>query len=180
MVYSRRVVKRRPASLTPEEWDNIVAGRIKWPPAGDAGSAEPDDLPADRTILCWWCREYHRASEVKGCMGLPMKKATQGNSTSSTSSVLVPGLLAAFSEIWAFLTATSYPDGSKRRTGRLSLSCESGQLKLSLSDDETAQYICLSSTSLDDALLAAEVGMAEGTLSWRESKYQGQGGKKRP
>lgn len=171
MSYSRRVLKRRTATLTDEEWAKIVAaGRLPRPafaltPPGESVAVK------DRKVLCWWCREVHFASEVLSCMALPMRRAANGSSTSSTSSVLVAGLLTQYSEIWEFLTATKYPDGKSRRTGRLSLSCESGGIRCSLMDDETGQYASQISPSLDDLLLSVEAALADGSLSWRESKY---------
>lgn len=122
-------------------------------------------------VLCWWCSEYHPPSEVRKCMALPRKTPGTESSESSTSKPLDPGPLKQFSELWEFLTATCYSDGSKRRTGRLSVSFESGALKLSLSDDETGQYACLSGRNLTSLLEDAELRMDDGTMPWRSSKY---------
>lgn len=124
-----------------------------------------------RRVLCWYCREYHAPAEVTACMALPRKMASTDGSATSSSNALAPGPLAEYSEIWAFLTATKYPDGSRRKTGRLSLSCESGVMKLSCTDEETGQYVCLSFADLGEALLAFEAGLAAGDLPWRPSKY---------
>jgi len=171
MVYVRRVVKRRPASLTEEEWLQLVNHPPVWPPRGDVAFCTPRPAVSDWHVLCPWCRERHLASEVDPCMALPTKRAPIGNSTSSTSSVSAGELLRPFSEVWAFLSATAYPNGMKRRTGRLSVSCESQGLRLSCQDEETGLYVSLTANTLDDLLLAFEVGLAGGDLPWRESKY---------
>lgn len=132
---------------------------------------EPKPIVHDWMVLCHHCRDRHRASEVPTCMALPTRKAPAERSTSSTSSALAAGLLTPYSEIWAFLTATAYPNGAKRRTGRLSLSCESASLRLSVTDEETGLYATFQGSSLDDCLLAFEAGLAAEEVPWRESKY---------
>lgn len=124
-------------------------------------------------VLCWWCRTYHPPEEVERCMALPEKRATANGSASSMSSASAKGLLEPFVELWAFLTASTYPDGRKRRTGRLSVSFESGLLGLLLTDDETGQYAFLNGRSLDDLLLEVESRLADGSLAWRPSRYNG-------
>jgi hypothetical protein len=171
MAYQRRVVKRRPASLTEQEWLEMTTRPPVWPPLSDVGSPAARPGPVDFDVLCWWCRCRHRASEVDQCMALPRKSAAAGPSPSFTSRLLVAGLLTPFCETWAFLTATTHPDGASRVTGRLSLSCESGQLKLSCTDDETGQYASLTGPSLDDLLLTFETGLEAGTVPWRMSKF---------
>jgi len=128
-----------------------------------------------RTVLCWWCRERHSPAEVQACMALPRKTATANGSSSSTSSALAAGLLEPYPELWAMLTAVSFEDGTKRRTARLSLSCESGLLGLLLTDEETGQYAFLNGHRVDDLLAEAELRLADGSLSWRPSRYQGKG-----
>jgi hypothetical protein len=157
-------------------WKNLEEGLYRGPvrdhprysPRLPSSVADPD-----RTVLCWWCREHHLASEVEQCMSLPMKRASAGNSKSSTSSALVAGLLQPYSELWAFLTARTYPDGTKRLTGRLSLCCDSGGIRLSCTDDQTGLYVSLLGNSVDDVFLAFEAGLAADDLPWRESKFQG-------
>jgi hypothetical protein len=126
-------------------------------------------------VLCWWCRERHHPDEVEKCMALPRKPAAVNGSASSTSKSLGAGLLSPFSELWGFLTTTQYEDGTKRQTGKLSVSCESGMLGLLLTDPETGQYAFLNGHSLDDLLLEAETRMGDGSLSWRPSRWQGKG-----
>ncbi len=134
----------------------------------------PSDKPAVTVgrILCWWCREYHSPAEVVSCMAIPRKVASAESSTSSTSSALVAGPLSQYSELWAFLTAAAYEDGQKRRTGRLSLSCEQGMLGILLNDEETGQYAFLNGRSLEGLLTEVELRLGDGSLSWRPSRFQ--------
>jgi hypothetical protein len=108
-------------------------------------------------------------------MVLPRRTADAGNSGSCTSSALVAGPLSQYSELWAFLTSTTYPDGTLRRTGSLSLSCESGMLGLSLNDAETGQYAFLNGKDLEDLLTTAELRLTDGSLAWRPSRYARKG-----
>jgi len=171
MGYVRRVVKRRPASLTDEEWLDLLTtpflsrGYLRERDGVDVGRAQI------RTVLCPWCRERHPPGEVKACMALPRKTATVASSGSSTSSALDAGPLTAFSELWGFLTLTSFPDGTKRRPGKISLSCESDLLGISLQDTETGQYAFLQGRNLNGLLEEVELRLDDGSLPWRPSKY---------
>ena len=170
-MFYRTVRHKRSASMTDEE---IVALQAKAREHAldlqmvDAARGSP---VAPCRILCQWCRDYHSPEEVELCMALPEKRAIVGASASSTSSALGAGLLTPFSELWAVLTATSYPDGRPRLTGRLSLSCESSLLKLTLTDNQTGHYACLTGSSLDDLLLSMEAGLSDGTCPWRLSTF---------
>lgn len=152
-------------------WDNILSISWTWPPPWDPGSPAAKPEPADRPLLCWWCRSIHLASEVDACMALPTRKSSTGGNGSSTSSASVGTLLKPYSELWAFLTARNFPDGSRRQTGRLSLSCDSGGLVLSCTDTQTGLYCTLKGASLDDLFLAVEAGLAANDLPWRDSKF---------
>ena len=175
MSYRRRVVKRRPASLTDEEWVSLLGSRFvsreHFRPRDGRGSVQ---VPVP-SVLCWWCRERHGPDEVVKCMALPRKTASAANSESSTLNALDAGPLAQYSELWAFLTQTAYPDGQKRQTGKISLSFESGLLGLLLTDSETASYAFLNGRGVTDLLTEAELRLADGSLSWRVSKYPARG-----
>lgn len=164
---------KKTAGELAEFWDNILSITWEWPPRWDVGSPDPRPVRSDWDVLCWWCRTVHPASEVEKCMALPTKRAVVGQNGSSTLSALDAGLLKPYSEIWAFLTQRSYPDGTKRQTGRLSLSCGSDGLVLSCTDDQTGQYCTLNGKSLDDLFLAFEAGLAASDLPWRESRFNG-------
>jgi len=106
-------------------------------------------------------------------MAFPVKPTASGSSASAMSSALEMGLFKPFPELWDFLTTSTLPDGASRQTGRLSVSCESGVLKLSLTDDFTGQYACLSGKRLDDLLAEVELRLADGSLPWRASNFTG-------
>jgi len=172
MVYYRRVVKRRPACITDEEMASLLDAARRWEShfqARDGFVSPPVEI---RTVLCPYCRERHEPAGVDICMVLPRKTATADSSGTSTLKPLVAGLLSQYSELWAFMTAETFPDGAKRRTGKISLSCDKGMLGLLLTDDETNAYAFLNGTSLDDLLDEAELRLGDGTLTFRPSKYQ--------
>jgi hypothetical protein len=170
-MYFKRVVKRRSACMTDDEVYALQAAAREHA-LELAKTTSPDRPPATiGNVLCWWCRTMHSPGEVQSCMALPEKRAIAAVSGSSTSNALVAGLLTPFSELWAVLTAQAYPDGRKRLTGRLSLSCESSLLKVTVTDPETGLYGCLTGSSVDDLLLAIETGLADGTFPWRASSY---------
>jgi len=109
----------------------------------------------------------------KGGAQLPLPRKTDpatGTSTSS-SGALVPGLLSGLPEIWAFLTSTAFPDGSKRHPGKVSFSFASQTITLSLTDVETNSFVSRSGRDLDALLLTVEQGLAEGSLDFQASKY---------
>ncbi len=164
-------MNRSPATMTWEEAVYLTALGGKCRP--DFASRDRQDLPGVvvRNVLCPFCREYHCPAEVDKCMVLPRKSATANGSASSTSKPLDAGLLQQYSELWAFLTAETFPDGTKRRSGRISLSFESGLLGLLLTDEETGQYAFLNGRDLDDLLADGELRLADGSLSWRPSRY---------
>jgi hypothetical protein len=175
MVYFRRVVKRRAACLTDEEMSALSRAAKKWEAhfrARDGQGSLPVAVP---TVLCPYCRERHSPAEVDACMVLPRKSASAETSGSSTSKQLGAGPLLPCSELWAFLTSTSFPDGTKRRTGRLSVSCDGDMLGLLLNDEETGAYSFLNGRDLAALLEEAELRLADGSLSWRASKYQRRG-----
>jgi len=130
-------------------------------------------------ILCWWCRERHSPERVEACMALPRKIARAEDSASSTSNVLDAGLLSQYSELWAFLTTTTYPDGTKRLPGKISLSCESGLLGLLLTDCDNDQYAFLSGRNPTTMLEEAELRLSDCSLSFKPSKYPSRGGRRK-
>lgn len=144
------------------------------------GKVRPDfrardghDEPAVKIVrvLCFWCRFYHEPAEVLTCMKIPERRAVSANGTGCSSSALEAGLLTQYSELWAFLTGNPSGTGKPRLPGSLSLRLESGLLAVSLTDPETCQYCCLNGTKLDDLLTQLELGLEDGSLPWRPSKY---------
>jgi len=171
MVRKGRWVDRRAATLTWEEAVYLTAlgGKVRLVDMDTVPSGKPA-VTVGR-VLCWWCREYHSPAEVEACMALPRKAAAVSGSGSSTLKSLDAGLLTQYSEIWAFLTAEAYEDGTKRQTGRLSLSFESGLLGLLLTDEGNGQYAFLNGRTVNGLLEEAELRLADGSLSWRPSRY---------
>jgi len=110
-------------------------------------------------------------------MVLPRKNAVANGSASSTSNALDPGPLTPFSELWGFLTQVLWEDGKPRLPGKITLSCDVDMLGLSLQDAETGQYAYLNGRSLGSLLEEAELRLADGSLSFRPSRY-GKAGKR--
>lgn len=146
-----------------------LGGKVREPFMPRDGNGQPAVKVVE--VLCWWCRNFHSPAEVEGCMALPEKRAANGSSTSSTSNALEKGLLEQYAELWEFLTATSYPDGRKRQTGRLTVSFDAGLLGLLLTDEETGQYAFLNGRNVTTLLEEAELRLSDGSLSWRVSRY---------
>ncbi len=167
----RHVLNKRSVEMSWEEATLLTA--LGGKPRPDAW--HPDQPVRGRVVieevLCCFCRNYHHPDEVNKCMVLPRKTAAVEGSQSSTSNALDAGQWKLFPELWEFLTASVFPDGASRRTGRLSVSFESGAIRLSLTDDETGQYASLSGRKLDDLFLDLEVRLAEGSLPWKASRY---------
>lgn len=169
MAYFRRVVKRRPASLLDDEWIRMTKKRGGEPrPPTFGGPTEPV-LLAGYPVLCCFCRQYHSVNPRVACMPVPEKEDVKMGSSSSSSNAQVGELLKQYPEIWDFLTASKTPSGKSRQTGRLSLSCEGGQLRLSLTDAHTGSYATLSGATFDELLLGFEVGLSDSRVAWRPS-----------
>jgi hypothetical protein len=125
--------------------------------------------PPDRF---WRARpDYPSLPEVGLCMVLPRRGQSNQTKHSSSSAALVPGVFKELPELWAFLTASTFPDGAKRKTGRLSFSCDAGNVVLSLNDPESNQYVTLSGRNVQELLETAELKMVADELDWRRSKF---------
>lgn len=133
---------------------------------GNEAQVSPLLLPCHRCDRVW------QAFEGAVChMALPRKSEGTNGSGSSTSSACPGKLLAEFSQLWDFLTLTTWSDGKKRQTGRLSLSLDAGRLRLSLTDEETGTYASLVGDTLDDLLVEVEVRLRDGQMPWRASGF---------
>jgi len=171
MSYHRRVVKRRSACMTDEEWLSVVARgklpRPDWVPIDDRDYPPPDvdDLVKQKKImdLKWRLEQL--------CMALAKPSTSLTANGSSPSGVSRGELLKQYSELWEFLTGAAYSDGTKRQPGCMSVKCTPGGLQVTLTDPSSGSYCCLTAASLDDALLALEMGLAEGSTTWRSSSY---------
>src|SRR6266576_1571279 len=166
MPYYRRVLKRRPASLTDEEWSKLLSTRFVdrgYFVARDAGAHPPADV-SDMAMSVVLANLRWRLEKL--CMSMS-KPSTSPKTNGSLSSVAVPGqLLGPFSELWEFLTGTKYADGTSRQPGLLSLKLSSTGLQVTLTDNSSGSYCCLTAMSLDDLFLSLEVGLKEGSLAW--------------
>lgn len=170
-MYRRRVVKRRPASLTEEEWLTcIVRGKLPRPGlvARDGDVYPPPDvydlvMARELDVLRWRLETL--------CMALTKPLTSQSQNGSSSSGASPGQLLAVFSELWEFLAGKAYSDGTPRQTGQLSLKLSSAGVQVTLTDPTSGTYCCQTAMTLDDVLLALEIGLKEGSLAWRLSGY---------
>ncbi len=160
-----------------------ACGRVSWMPHSDCLPGKfretrslVDGLvyPSCRQVelLCFWCLVEQRRKEGLVCMAVPNLKGLGEGCASSTSNALDGGPLRQFSELWEFLTARVYPDGSERRGGKMSLSCESGSLGLCLTDMDTGAYAFLNGSDLEVLLLEAEDRLAHGTMAFKATRYE--------
>jgi len=167
----RRVVKRRPASLSADEWLQLcrrgALPRPDWVPIDDRPYPPVDvyDLVLARNLVdLAWRVEQLMCAMLRPATSTPLNG-------SSASNVSRCELLSAFSELWEFLTTNKYADGTARLTGQLSVKLVSGGLQVTLTDPTSATYCSLTATSLQDAFLSLEIGLKDGTLAWRASGY---------
>ncbi len=171
MSYQRRVVKRRPASLTQEEWLQVVE-RGKLPrPDFMPRDGNPPLLPDVRDLVL-----EAGLVDLKrrlGVLCVALQKPTPNGTSPGQSSVTVQQgkMLADFSSIWEFLTGTSFADGTSRYPGSLSLKLTSGSLQVTLTDPSTATYCCRSGRKLEDVLADLERAFLDNSLGWRPSGF---------
>jgi len=170
-MYYRPVRKKRSACLTDEELANLqAAARLHAADIQKANTIWQAPVVPDR-ILCWWCRAYHRPDEVEQCMALHRPLPPASSNGTSSSSAKMGSLLAEFSEVWEFLSSTRYADGAQRQTGQFSLRCEHNGLRGTLTDPSSSSYCSLTMESLDELLLAFEIGLKANSLDWRKSSF---------
>lgn len=174
----RRGVDRRPAGLSWGEAIRLTAlGGMVLPYFRDRdGRVDPVLVPEE--ILCWWCRDRHSPGEVVACMAIPRPQAVSNGDSTSSSIVKMPSWLSQLPEIWEFLSLASYKDGAPRQLGKVSLGLVSGGVQMTLTDPSSSTYCSRQFPSLDDALLAFELGLKDGSLTWRASGPQK--GRRRP
>jgi hypothetical protein len=170
-MYSRPLRKKRTAFFDDPVWVEVFE-RGKRPRPDFECRADRTFPPADVSDLLMQAQltDLLRRLEVLMCAMQRPKTSTSANG-SSASSVSQCELLAAFSELWDFLTRNSYSDGTSRTTGQMSVKLGSGGLQVTLTDPTSATYCCLTATSLQDAFLGLEIGLKDGSLAWRPSGY---------
>lgn len=108
-------------------------------------------------------------------MGMPMKNK---RSESSSSPAGTPA--AQLPEQWvkkhpnlaAWMTETSWEDGSVRVPSSVLFFCEDGAVKGMLNDRDAQAVAFVSGSSVDDCWALLERGLASDRLDWRRSKAQ--------
>lgn len=91
-----------------------------------------------------------------------------------------PGkVLAGFANLLEFLSMRTWPDGSLRLTGTITLSTEGSSWKATLKDRDSAGVAFVTADTPDSLLKALDKGIEAGTLEWRDDKFQGGSGKRR-
>lgn len=171
MGYFKRVVKRRSACMTDEEWRSLLSTRFVDPGYFSArdGVARP---PVDTdSLLKQVAINDLRWRLERLCMALAKPQVRGKADASSTSTARMGGLLSQFSELWEFLSGNTYADGTPRLMGHLSLRCTLEGVQVTLTDPSSRSYSTRHAQTLDDALLALEVALKDGSLKWLPSAY---------
>ena len=136
---------------------------------GDYPPADVSELVYDRAVneLYWRLRVLW--------MAMLEPQVARGANGSSSSVARIGELLSQFSELWEFLSGTTYATGKPRQTGHLSLRLVSDGVQVTLTDPTSATYSTRVAVSLDEALLSLEVALKDGTLKWHASSFKPKG-----
>lgn len=102
-------------------------------------------------------------------MALERPKVADAVGSPSSLTAKIPPWLSQFPELWEFLSKPYYKDGSTRQLGKISFGWSSGGVQMTLTDPSSSTYCSRLYPTFDDALLAFEVGLGEGSLTWRAS-----------
>jgi hypothetical protein len=171
MSYYRRVVKRRPASLTDEEWLLVVErGKLPRPTLVSVDDRYYPPVDVYDLVLARELEDLRWRTEQL-CMAMQEPTVTRKGEGSSSSSAIRGELLSHFSELWAFLSGTTYASGKPRLTGSLSVSLASDGVKVTLTDPTSGTYCTRVGNSLDDVLMQLEIGLADATLKFLPSSF---------
>lgn len=128
---------------------------------------------------CVSCRRVHQSWEREVCMPVARRVSSSGSSGTG-SAVATPGkVLAGFANLLEFLSMRTWPDGSLRLTGTITLSTEGSSWKATLKDRDSAGVAFVTADTPDSLLKALDKGIEAGTLEWRDDKFQGGSGKRR-
>lgn len=122
-----------------------------------------------RVVLCWWCRSQHDPAEVEACMAMPRPIPVGTNGSTSSLTAKMPSWLTQFPEVWEFLSKPSYADGKPRQLGKVSLGLVSDGIQMTLTDPSSSTYCSRHFPTVEDALLGFEIGLKDGSLSWKLS-----------
>ncbi len=178
MVRKRLTLDKETSRLS---WEDCVMlhglGGVVRPPFRERDGVDVPAAHFDR-ILCHWCRFYHSPAEVATCMALERPKAATENGSTSSLTAKPPSWLSALPELWEFLSKPSYRDGAPRQLGKVSLGLVSGGIQMTLTDPTSSTYCSRQFPTLDEGLLAFEIGLGDGSLTWKASGPQR--GRKRP
>lgn len=169
MSRGRRYVYRCPDCMTVARAIELTArgGKAREPFRDPDGHIEPGVRIVE--VLCWWCRTMHSPAEVEACMAMPRPVAVTGEGSLSSSIAKMPPWLSQFPEIWEFLSKPSYADGTPRQLGKVSLGLVSDGVQMTLTDPSSSTYCSRHYKTVEDALLGFEIGLKEGSLTWRAS-----------
>lgn len=172
MSRKRLPLNERPACLSKEECVRLTA--LGGVPREHDTSAMGKPYPpiVIRRILCWWCREMHSPDEVEACMAIERPKPVESNGSTLSLTAKMPPWLSQFPELWEFLSKPSYKDGTPRQLGKVSFGLNSGGIQMTLTDPSSSTYCSRNYPTMEDALLAFEVGLGDGSLTWRASGPQ--------
>lgn len=79
------------------------------------------------------------------------------------------GILVDCPAVAEYLTVDRYPDGSPRERATLSLFMEDGVVKACLSDRDQGRTLWRSSYGVEEAIMALDGAIADGTADWRRA-----------
>ncbi len=169
MARRKSFLNKRTASMSWEEAVYLTA--LGGKPRPDFARRDYPLLPAVRItrVLCCFCREYHSPDEVERCMAIPRPTVTANGDSSSSWTAKMPTWLSQFPELWEFLSKPFYSDGKPRQLGKISFGLNSSGLQMTLTDPSSSTYCSRNYPTMEDALLAFELGLSEGSLTWRKS-----------
>lgn len=131
-----------------------------------------------RVPWCIRCGSRHWPTREVTCVALAKREK---NATSSGGSSLpaAPGkVLSGFANVLDFLSMRSWPDGSPRLTGTITLSTEGASWKACVKCPNSASVAFVTAETPDGLLKALDRGLESDTLEWREDRFQGGSGKR--
>lgn len=116
----------------------------------------------------------------KGGASLPLQKP--GGNVSSSGSLsgteCTGTTFQSFPVLWEFLTLSSWPDASARKTGTIILFTEGDRWKACLKDPNGPRVAFVTGKDLDSLLLSVDAGLDANDLDWRPDRPQGGQGRK--
>ena len=171
-MYDRPVGKKSTAFFEDPGWVEVSErGKLPRP---DFRSRDGRPSPAPDVYDLVLARELSELRWRLGnlCMAMVEPTVSKRGSDLSSSAVSQGELLSQFSELWEFLSGSTYASGKPRLRGSLSLRLDADGVKVTLTDPSTRAYCTRSGKSLDDTLLALEVALKDGSLKWLPSSFK--------